>query len=66
MVEIVDDEIANTQAMVDLLRGRLHNFLYIASVEGVRSEKWPQFLEQLGARIELMRRHREDKVTPLS
>jgi hypothetical protein len=66
MKQIVDDEIAVTEALAALLDGRLHHFLYTGEVEGLFYLKSPNFVEQLGRRAAVMRAHRDDAVRVLS
>jgi len=66
MKQIVDDEIAVTEALAALLDGRLHRFLYTGEVEGLFYMKSPNFVEQLRRRAAAMHAHRNDAVCVLS
>lgn len=60
MPEIVDDEIANTQAMITLLDGRQAQFVRTMHSDSMTYEFGPGFTEQLKLRVAVMQRHRND------
>jgi hypothetical protein len=61
MTEIVDDEIANTRAMIDLLDGRQARFVRTMHSDTMTYEFGPGFTGQLERRIAVMETHRLDR-----
>jgi len=60
IVEIIDDEIASAVRLIELIRARPEQYLSIAELPAPR-QLGTEFLSQLQTRIDLMRRHRDDK-----
>ena len=60
MVEIVDDEIANTRAMIDLIEGRQPRFIRTMTSDTMTYEFGPGFTNHLKIRIGVMEKHRND------
>ena len=65
--EIIDDEIANTREIIDLMIGRLEHFMRVMSSDYFTYiEVGPSFVEQLKKRVEVMLVHRGDQPRSLS
>jgi hypothetical protein len=64
--DIVQDEITNTQALVDLLAGEPGRYLMLASAKGRMYELDPDVLVQWEARLLVMKRHLDDPLILLS
>ena len=58
--EIVDDEIAVTRGLIELLDGGLDRLLATFDMDTVRGCPGPGFVAQLRQRIQVMRAHRDD------
>jgi hypothetical protein len=66
MTAIVDDEIANTIALVALLDGRQEQFMRTMSSDQMTYEFGPGFTSHLKERITVMQRHRSDPTRTLT
>lgn len=65
MAAIVDDEIEVTESMIALTREQPGRFFRIMPLEGMTYEIGPTFIQQLEARANLMRAHRDDPPQPV-
>ncbi|MHC4872056.1 MAG: hypothetical protein ACYTFY_09440 [Planctomycetota bacterium] len=63
--DIVDDEIAVTEKLIEVMDGRHERFVTCFTHDQMLGAPGPGLIEKFSARIAVMKRHRDDRVEPL-
>jgi hypothetical protein len=63
MIQIINDEIATTERLIQLVEGRVDQVLVTSDATGGRGSR---LIQSLKTRIELMKKHREDPIRAIT